>query len=187
MLKHHAVMMLVSRRVKPGCETEFERVMAAFIQVASNFPGCMGAQLVHPGDESDVEDSLYHAILAFESQDDLRAWQASPERIRGLDDASRYVEGQAIVREVSGLSHWFQVPNSAASVMSPPRWKIAAVTWLGIFPTVYLLFFLLGDLLASWLLAPRLLLITFLAVTIMTWIVAPRLTRLLKPWLYRSN
>jgi uncharacterized protein len=61
--KNRAVMMLVSRRVKPGYEAEFERLMEQFIDAAANFPGCLGAQLVSPGDEVDVEDSLYHAVL----------------------------------------------------------------------------------------------------------------------------
>jgi len=43
--KNRAVMMLVSRRVKPGYEAEFERLMEQFIDAAANFPGCLGAQL----------------------------------------------------------------------------------------------------------------------------------------------
>lgn len=178
--------MLVSRRVTPGLESQFERVMENFIDVAESFPGCLGAQLVHPGDQADVDDSLYHAILAFENPDCLRAWQNSPERSEGLAAAAVYIEGQAIVREVSGMAHWFQAPASSAP-LPPPRWKVAVVTWLGIFPTVYLLFLLLGDVLAPWSLAPRLLVITVLVVAVMTWLVAPQLTRLLKPWLYPAS
>jgi hypothetical protein len=66
----------------------------------------------------------------------------------------------------------------------PPRWKVAVVTWLGIFPTVYLLFLLLGDWLAPWSLLPRIFVLTMLVVAIMTWGVAPQLTKLLKTWLY---
>ena len=39
--KNRAVMMLVSRRVKPGYEAEFERLMEQFIDAAANFPGCL--------------------------------------------------------------------------------------------------------------------------------------------------
>jgi antibiotic biosynthesis monooxygenase (ABM) superfamily enzyme len=66
----------------------------------------------------------------------------------------------------------------------PPRWKVAVVTWLGIFPTVYLLFLLLGDWLAPWSLLSRIFVLTMLVVVIMTWGVAPQLTKLLKTWLY---
>jgi uncharacterized protein len=183
--KNRAVMMLVSRRVKPGYEAEFERLMEQFIDAAANFPGCLGAQLVSPGDEVDVEDSLYHAVLAFENPDSLRAWQNSSERLQWLTEASAYIEGQAMVREVSGLAHWFQTSTNPTQA-PPPRWKVAVVTWLGIFPTVYLLFLLLSDVLAPWPLLPRIMVITVLVVTLMTWLVAPQLTRLLKPWLYPS-
>jgi uncharacterized protein len=184
--KNRAVMMLVSRRVKPGYEAEFERLMEQFIDAAANFPGCLGAQLVNPGDEVDVEDSLYHAVLAFENPDSLRAWQNSSERLQWLTEASAYIEGQAMVREVSGLAHWFQTSTNPTQA-PPPRWKVAVVTWLGIFPTVYLLFLLLSDVLAPWPLLPRIMVITVLVVTLMTWLVAPQLTRLLKPWLYPSS
>ncbi|TYC54428.1 hypothetical protein ETQ85_18880 [Zoogloea oleivorans] len=60
-------------------------------------------------------------------------------------------------------------------------------TWLGISPTVYLLFLLLADVLAPWPLLPRIMVLTVLVVAVMTWLVAPRLTRLLKPWLYPSS
>jgi antibiotic biosynthesis monooxygenase (ABM) superfamily enzyme len=160
--------------------------MEQFIDAAANFPGCLGAQLVSPGDEVDVEDSLYHAVLAFENPDSLRAWQNSSERLQWLTEASAYIEGQAMVREVSGLAHWFQTSTNPTQA-PPPRWKVAVVTWLGIFPTVYLLFLLLGDVLAPWPLLPRIMVITVLVVTLMTWLVAPQLTRLLKPWLYPSS
>jgi antibiotic biosynthesis monooxygenase (ABM) superfamily enzyme len=184
--KNRAVMMLVSRRVKPGYEAEFERLMEQFIDAAAHFPGCLGAQLVHPGEEVDVEDSLYHAVLAFENPDSLRAWQNSSERLQWLTEASAYIEGQAMVREVSGLAHWFQTSANPTQA-PPPRWKVAVVTWLGIFPTVYLSFLLLGDVLAPWPLLPRIMVLTVLVVSLMTWFVAPQLTRLFKPWLYPSS
>ncbi len=180
----HAVMMLISRRIKIGYESEFERVMEQFIDAAVNFPGCLGGQLVHPGEEVDIDDDLYHAVLAFSNSECLRAWQNSPERLHGLTAAAAYIEGQAMVREVSGLAHWFQA--STPKQVAPPRWKVAIVTWLGIFPTVYMLFLLLGGVLAPWSLLPRIMVLTVLVVALMTWFVAPQLTRLFKPWLYPS-
>lgn len=185
-LKKHAVMMLVSRRAKPGYEAELERVMQQFSDAAANFPGCLGAQLVHPGEEAGAEDSLYHAVLAFENQDCLRAWQHSPQRSLLLASAPASIEGPVVVREVSGLGHWFQT-STGATQAPPPRWKVAVVTWLGICPTVYLLFLLLGERLAPWSLLPRVMVLTVLVVAVMTWLVAPQLTRLFKTWLYSPS
>lgn len=181
----HAVTVLISRQVKPGCEAQFERLMEQIIAVASTFKGHLGAQLVHPGDEQGVNDSLYHIVLAFDSDANLKSWQDSPARSLGLAAAAPFIEGQELVRQVSGLAHWFQAPVGPRQV-APPRWKVAVVTWLGIFPTVYLLFFLLGGLLAPWPQFARLMLLTALVVGLMTWLVAPQLTRLLKPWLYAA-
>jgi len=178
-------MLLVSRRAKPGYEAEFEWLMAEFITSAEAFPGCIGAQLVHPGDEEAVEDTLYHALMAFSDSNSLDAWQKSPERAAGLASIASYIEGSAVERGISGLAHWFQ-PRTGAKQNQPPRWKVAVVTWLGIFPTVYLLFLLLGTALAPWSLFARIFLLTILVVTIMTWGVAPQLTRMLRPWLFPS-
>ncbi|WP_025916839.1 antibiotic biosynthesis monooxygenase [Herminiimonas sp. CN] len=182
----HPVLLLVSRRAKPGHEAEFEWLMAEFITSAEAFPGCLGAQLVHPGDEEAVEDTLYHALMAFEDASSLDAWQKSAERAAGLASIAPYIEGLAVVRGIAGLAHWFQ-PQTGAKHSQPPRWKVAVVTWLGIFPTVYLLFLLLGDVLAPLSLLARIFLLTALVVAIMTWGVAPQLTRLLKPWLFPST
>jgi len=178
--------MLVSRRAKPGHEAEFEWLMAEFITAAEAFSGCLGAQLVHPGDEEAVEDTLYHALMAFENAGRRDAWQQSAERAAGIASIAPYIEGPTAVRGISGLAHWFQ-PPAGAKPGQPPRWKIAVVTWLGIFPTVYLLFLLLGEVLAPWSLFARILLLTVLVVAIMTWGVAPQLTCLLRPWLFPST
>ncbi len=180
------VLLLVSRRAKPGHESEFECLMAEFITTAQAFPGCLGAQLVHLGDEDVVEDTLYHALMAFKDAGSLDAWQHSAERAAGLARIAPCVEGSAVVRGISGLANWFP-PQHGAKSSQPPRWKVAIVTWLGIFPTVYLLFLVMGDTLAPWSLFARIALLTVLVVVIMTWIVAPPLTRLLRPWLFSST
>lgn len=182
----HPVLMLVSRQAKPGHEAQFEWLMTEFLAKAEAYPGCLGTQFVHPGDEEDVDDMLYHALIAFENEGCRQAWQNSPERATGLVEIAPYIEGKALVRGISGLAHWFQ-PTPSAKTGQPPRWKVAIVTWLGIFPTVYLLFVLLGELLAPWPLIGRIFLLTILVVAIMSWGVAPQLTRLLRPWLYPNG
>jgi antibiotic biosynthesis monooxygenase (ABM) superfamily enzyme len=184
-LQTHPVLLLASRRAKPGHEAEFECLMADFIATAEAFPGCLGAQSVHPGDEEAGEDTLYHSLMAFADAGSRDAWQQSDERAAGLASIAPYIEGPAVMRGISGLAHWFQ-PKTGVKQAQPPRWKVAVVTWLGISPTVYLLFLLLGDVLAPWSLLARIFVLTMLVVTIMTWGVAALLTRLLRPWLFPS-
>lgn len=175
----HAVTVLISRRIRPGCEAQFERIAQQLLEVASRAPGYLGAHLMHPGEEPEVHDSLYHVVLAFDSQKHLEAWQRSPERELGLAAAEPCVDGRTTERSVSGLALWFQGPSASA----PPRWKVAAVTWIGICPTVYLLFLVLWRWIENWWLLPRVMLLTLLVASTMTWVVAPVLTRVFRNWL----
>ena len=173
-----AVTVLVTRRIKPGHEAMFESLMENMMAAAKDFNGHLGSQLVKPTAE---EPGLYQVVFAFDSDAHLQVWQSSPARALGLAAIEPLAEGPAQMRQVIGMAHWFMTGTQHAP---PPRWKVAITTWLGIFPTVLLLFTLLGDVLAPWPLVPRVMLLTMLVVLIMTWVVAPQMTRLMKPWLH---
>ncbi|MEJ8859210.1 antibiotic biosynthesis monooxygenase [Variovorax robiniae] len=177
-MSEHAVTVLISRNVKTGCEADYEQVTKTLMDAAARAPGYLGAQLVHPGDDPEVEDTMYHVVLAFDQQSNLNSWQHSSERRQGMAALAPFIEGEPSFKPMSGLGLWYQTRP-----LSPPRWKVAVVTWLGIFPTVYVLFLLTGDLLKSWALLPRTVILTLAVVGVMTWIVAPQLTRLFRPWL----
>lgn len=69
----------------------------------------------------------------------------------------------------------------------PPKWKMAVLIWMGIYPVITLLVLLLFPFMAAnnWPIPLRTLLLTLIAVPIMTYIVIPTLQRLLKNWLQR--
>ena len=181
-MSEHAVTVLISRNVKAGCEVDFERVTQTLMRVAERFEGFLGAQLVRPGEDPDVEDTMYHVVLAFDHQDHLQAWHDSAERQLGLAATAPFIEGPASFKPMVGMGLWFRTAQP-----SPPRWKVAVVTWLGICPVVYLLFLLLGDLLSPWSLLPRTVVLTVAVVVLMTWVVAPQLTKVFRPWLLSSR
>ncbi|UUZ74941.1 antibiotic biosynthesis monooxygenase [Polaromonas sp. P1(28)-13] len=181
-----AVTVLITRSVMTGHEQAFEQAMGDLTAAASAFPGYLGGQLVLPDAEGNGgEPNLYHVVFAFDSPEHQQGWQQSPTRSLGLAAIAPHIEGQTW-RQVSGLGHWFASPVGSKQ-SPPPRWKVAVVTWLGICPTVYVLFLLLSELLAPWYLLPRVIVITALVVLIMTWAVAPQLTKLLKAWLYPAT
>jgi antibiotic biosynthesis monooxygenase (ABM) superfamily enzyme len=181
---HHpgAVTVLVTRRIKSGQEVAYENLMRDIMRAAAEFPGHLGAQLVRPGEQPGSEPGLYHVVFAFDSQQHLQAWQDSPARALGLAALEPLVAGPAQTQMI-GLANWFM----SSTQQPPPRWKVAVMSWLGIFPTVLVLFLLIGETLAQWPLVPRVMTLTGLVVLIMTWIVAPQLTRLLKPWLHAAR
>lgn len=185
-----AVTVLVTRRIKPGHESAFEAAMVQMMVAAESFPGHLGGHLVRPGAEAGEdgtpdggEGNLYHVIFAFDSQAHLAAWQDSPVRGLGLKAVAPHTMGEQQMRQVSGLAHWFAEPKGPPQA-PPPRWKVAVVTWLGIFPTVLMLFLTVVPLMADWPLVPRTMVVTALVVLIMTWGVAPQLTKWLRPWLH---
>ncbi len=181
-----AVTVLVSRRVKPGHEAAFVQASDSMTAAARVFAGHLGGQMVHPDTQADEEEiNLCHTVFAFDTPEHLQAWQTSPERTRCLQAIAPHTLSSSQLREVSGLGHWFTPPGVAA-LKPPPRWKVALVTWLGICPTVYVLFLVVAPFLADWPLLPRVMVITLLVVLLMTWVVAPRLTTWLKPFLYPS-
>ena len=181
-----AVTVLITRHVTPGHEAAFEQASNDMTAAARSFPGYLGGQLVHPDSDSNSADAtLYNVVFAFDTASHLQAWQVSPVRSLALAAIAPHIEGQT-VRQVSGLGHWFAVPTGPKQ-SPPPRWKVAVLTWLGICPTVYGLFLMLGELLAPWPLLPRVMLLTSLVVVVMTWLVAPQHTQMLKPWLYPAK
>ena len=88
---------------------------------------------------------------------------------------------------LSGLETWFALPASATKA-APPRWKMALVTWSGIFPLVLLSSHTVAPLLGPWLHPALVVLVaTGLIVVAMTWLVMPTLVRLLVGWLYPAE
>jgi antibiotic biosynthesis monooxygenase (ABM) superfamily enzyme len=66
---------------------------------------------------------------------------------------------------------------------SPPRYKMALLTWAGAFPLLTAVNVLLGPLLGALPLAGRTLLMTGLLIGLLTYVIMPRVTRLCATWL----
>lgn len=182
-----AVTVLIARRVLPAHVAAFEAAMQGMLSAAEGFAGHLGGQVIAPEEVGEgAEPLLYHIVFAFDSEAHLAAWQDSQERAHWLQQVLPHTVGTQQLQRVAGLDYWFAAPNSTTRP-APPRWKVAVVTWLGIFPSVLFLFMTVAPWMADWWLVPRVAVITVLVVLIMTWGVAPRLTRLLHPWLHANN
>ncbi len=67
----------------------------------------------------------------------------------------------------------------------PPRWKFAIMVWLAIYPTITLVSFLIGDIIKSWPLPFKTLLMTGILVPLMVFVLLPLLRKLLGDWLHK--
>jgi uncharacterized protein len=73
------------------------------------------------------------------------------------------------------------------SAPTPPRYKLALLTWAGAYATITLILAVLGPTMAPWPLPLRTLLLSALMVTVLTWLVMPSLTRLFRGWLASAS
>jgi antibiotic biosynthesis monooxygenase (ABM) superfamily enzyme len=74
---------------------------------------------------------------------------------------------------------------AAQQAAGPPRWKVAALTWFGVFPVVTAMLTLAGPWLDRLPLVARTFAITAVLVPAMVFVVMPALTRAFRSWLQR--
>lgn len=175
------VTVVVSRRAKRGCEDDLERWLHDVIAATSRFDGYQGSTVLRPAVGTEGEHVL---VFRFASIDHLRAWQTSDERTAWLARAEPFTEAVE-VRTQEGLEPFFDLPASRfRNAAPPPRWKMAILTWLGLYPLVVgvgvLTEPLLGDLPFALRAAPQ----TMMTVVLMAWLMMPFVTRTAAKWLY---
>jgi len=171
---------VVTWRVRQGSEGEFEAWRREISTAALGFPGHMGINVIMPSSG----EREYVVIFRFDTYEHLRAWQESDMRRELLKKAEPFRESDPSYRLESGLEYWFAPPGAPAS---PPRWKMAIVTVLGVWPVSMLVPWLLSPLIADFPVFLQALLIAVGIVIILTWAVMPVLVKLLSPWLHRRS
>ncbi len=173
----------ITRRVKPGSEEAFERALHQFVQRSLVLPGQMGVHIMRPAAGGASRE--YGIVCKFSNRDALAAFRTSPDYLDWNHTALDLTEGDGHVEELTGLESWFTLPGSALRPM--PRWKMAAVTLLGVFPTSLLLGETVGRWMLGWPPLLRSLVFAALMVALLTWVVMPLLSRALHNWFYPED
>ena len=171
-----------TRTVKPGCEEDFEKVVLAFFPGALKDTSTEGALLLRPLPGSNSR--TYGILRSFATEQDREDFYNSEEFSKLQQAMKPYIEEDYSRRELHGLEAFFYNPSI---VRQPPRWKMAVVTWFGVWPTVYVVSNLVRDRVTGWHSFIATGFVTFLVVLVLAWGVMPVLTRLLKPWLLGST
>lgn len=172
----------VTRRVRKERVGDFERALAEFASRSLAEPGARGVHCLHPPPNS---DSLEYGIMrSFASTEDRETFYRSPLYRDWLIQIEPMVEGDATYRELTGLEAWFRDPHS----LPPPRWKMALLTWVAVWPVSMLVPALLVPPLSP-ILHPYLLagIIAAGIVLVLTWIAMPLLIKLTHSWLRPPN
>ncbi len=177
------VTVVISRRVIKGQEERFEQLSSEMTHRASRYPGYLGADLFRPASANDPE---YRIIFKFADEPSLAAWQASAERAEILEQIEPLLVSPSEVETLSGIVNWFTLPGHNP-VKPPPKSKMTFVSWLALYPTVTLIFFLFGDLLAQVPLLLRTLIVTAVVMVAMSYLLMPRFTRWFAFWLFPKH
>lgn len=176
-VKHLAI----TRKVLPGKEAEFEAALREFARESLHEPGMIGIHLLGPVSQSEVSE--YGILRSFESEAACDAFYKSQRFIDWQQRVASLAADDYQVRELHGLEAFFQ--NSGPG--RPPRWKMAFVTWLGVFPAVLLWGLLLSPVVGNWHITLRTGFVTAIVVVTLTWGVMPMLTTLFSGWLNRDS
>lgn len=171
----------ITRRVKPGLEEEFQAALREFFHASFSHSGVLGATMIVPPPGSESRE--FGILRTFADQKEREDFYASPifkaweERCRPLTD------GGWSSRELHGLEAWFR----ESDLPRPPRWKMAAATLLGVYPTSLLLGAFVAPHLKGQPTYAAALVIGACMVACLTWVVMPLVTRLLHRWLHAGG
>ena len=167
----------ITRRVRPGCEVEFQQALREFFQASFAHGGVLGATMLVPAPGSDSREFGILRTFADEKESEdfytsplFKAWE---EKCAPLTESGSWTH-----RPLHGLEAWFRSPHNP-----PPRWKMAVATFLGVLPVAMVLNLALGPVIRSWPFVPRNAVFNLCVVTLLTWVVMPLVTRLLRGWL----
>ena len=166
----------ITRRVRPGCEAEFQHALREFFQTSFAHGGVQGASMLTPTPGSDSRE--YGILRTFANEQERDAFYASPMFKAWEERARTLTEGEPVYRQLHGLEAWFRSPHNP-----PPRWKMAAATFLGVFALAMILNLTLGPVIQSWNFVLRNAVFNACVVVSLTWVVMPLVTRLLQGWL----
>lgn len=162
----HPVTVTVARTVAPGWEAEFLKWADELIAAAREFPGCLGAAVLHPG----ADGGEYQIIVRFSDGLMLRVWERSAIRNDLMERADKFVTGTRMSRTV-GVEEWFNAAGNAE--LKRPMWKKLSFEVAWVYPAALLITLVVAPLLVKIPLGLRVLTSIAVVTVVMQFIVMP--------------
>jgi antibiotic biosynthesis monooxygenase (ABM) superfamily enzyme len=172
----------ITRRVRKTHVAEFERALTDFASRSLAEPGARGVHCLYPPPGSGSAE--YGIMRSFANPGDRDAFYQTALYKEWLARIEPMVEGEATYRQLDGLEAWFRDSQHPM----PPRWKMALLTWVAVWPVSMLVPAILAPVLGpsfSQVLAAGL--IAAGIVVILTWVAMPLLVKIAQGWLYPKN
>jgi antibiotic biosynthesis monooxygenase (ABM) superfamily enzyme len=175
-----SVTVVITRKAYSGKEKEMEEIMRGIRDAAGKFEGHLEGK-VHLPEESGSKDHV--VIFRFDTEDNLRKWNESEERKHWYEKLNGLVAEEK-VHTFSGLESLF--PCNCPH-LPPPRWKMALLLIVVLYPLVNVLSQAYGLLLGE----AHILLKTFCSIVtsviLTTYFIMPFVTRIFSGWLFKNR
>ena len=166
-----------TRLVRPGMEGAFEAAIRDFARQSLIEQGTTGVHLIRP--IPGTHGCEYGILRSFENEAASRTFYESDSFKKWQEQVAPLVVGKPFRRKLHGLEAFFRERQP----VPPPRWKMAIVTWLGVFPTVLFWTSILPNMLGGFSTLAAIAISNVFVVVTLTWAVMPFLTRLFTGWL----
>jgi uncharacterized protein len=172
---------VISRKVKPGCEKQYDDWLRRYLILERKIPGYVGTTIITQGSTDSV---IRHIVHRFSDKASLDAWEKSDESLKQIKEADKY--STRYYERATGLETWFTLPN-LKTIVAPPQWKMAITTFIAAYcvSSLVTLFFTFSLYIRQ---SPYLAntIMTTILVLSLTYFAMPILSRLLRRWLYPS-
>ena len=190
--KNDSVSYLIRHNVRRESIEDFEVWLRGIETDMKMYHGYQGTTFLRPAPGS----SEYVIVVRFASYQDLRRWEASPERADWTSRLPAMLADKSEYTTESGLEAWFRLPGHRV-VVPPQQGKTALLVALAIYPLLLVVVPGLGWLIVNpYVSAPVTLSLQFFTrtltnvlvlVPLVTWVVMPRLTKVFRRWLYPTD
>lgn len=178
------VTVVITRRVRPGREADYEAWLTRLQAEARALPGYLGVTTQRPAPGAVRE---YVSAVRFATLADLQSFESSDWRARHLAALGDIVEADAVWQRLTGLEFWFTPPPGTV-VPQPSRPRMVLLMTAVVFGLVLGIGSLVqatASLLPFAVPAPLRLLVTIaIEVVLMTYWLMPAITRRLARWIY---
>lgn len=173
------VTVIVKHRVIPGKEADYETWAEGITEAARSFDGYLGVNFIRP---SNTESQEYVLIFKFNTYENMQNWEDSPERAQWKAKRRNITIDEPEIHRYKGWDFWFTLPPAAR--VAPPRYKMALITLISIYPLALFIPMMLTPLIGWLPLGVEVLITAAIIVPLMLYIIMPAMVKAFSWWLY---
>lgn len=172
-----SVTVLINRVLPSSAQDAFLATLTGLLDEFDRFPGTRGSMVFRRQVGADLEFSILQRFAAAADHD---AWLASPGFTRWRAAVAPARPTPDHVHRYSGMEAFFV---SAQAPEAPPRWKMALLLMIAVYPMSLAVAYWLAPALAALPLFAGAFTTSVLMVLAMTYVLVPLLTQLFQRWL----